>query len=142
MRPYQREVDKLTVVLEDHRKEFFVEPPDQAGDYIGYAEFLGEVKTALVLSNWIEELPEDQLLERFSVQPGDLYRTVENAKWLLHGIERLSPVVAKNREVTSLGAELIERVSKGIKRELLPIVALEGVGRARGRKMFNAGFQP
>jgi helicase len=44
-------------------------------------------------------------------------------------------------EVTSLGAELIERVSKGIKRELLPIVALEGVGRARGRKIFNAGYQ-
>ncbi len=141
MRPYQREVDKLTVVLEDHRQEFFVEVPEQAGDYIGYAEFLGEVKTALVLNNWIEELPEDQLLERFNVQPGDLYRTVENAKWLLHGIEELAPVVAKNREVTSLGAELVERVSKGIKRELLPIVALEGVGRARGRKLFNAGLQ-
>lgn len=141
MRPYQREVDKLTVVLEDHRQEFFVEVPEQAGDYIGYAEFLGEVKTALVLNNWIEELPEDQLLERFNVQPGDLYRTVDNAKWLLHGIEELAPVVAKNRDVTALGSELVERVSKGIKRELLPIVALEGVGRARGRKIFNAGYQ-
>ncbi len=141
MRPYQREVAKLTVVLEDHRQEFFVEVPEQAGDYIGYAEFLGEVKTALVLNNWIEEMPEDQLLERFNVQPGDLYRTVENAKWLLHGIEELSPVVAKNRDVTALGSELVERVSKGIKKELMPIVALEGVGRARGRKIFNAGYQ-
>jgi helicase len=141
MRPYQREVDKLSLELEDHRQELFVEIPDQTYDYIGYAEFLGEVKTAMVLNSWIDELPEDKIMERFNVQPGDLYRTIENAKWLLHGIEELSPVVAKNREVTALGAELVERVSKGIKKELLPIVALEGVGRVRGRTIFNSGYR-
>jgi helicase len=141
MRPYQREMDKLAVVTEDHKQELFVEIPDQWSDHIGYAEFLGEVKTAMVMNNWIEELPEEKILERFNVQPGDLYRTIENAKWLLHAIEELSPVVAKNKEVTALANELVERVSKGIKRELLPIVALEGVGRVRGRKIFNAGYQ-
>ena len=40
-----------------------------------------------------------------------------------------------------LTSELVERVSKGIKKELLPIVQLEGVGRVRGRIMFNAGYQ-
>lgn len=141
MRPYQREIDKLSIVTEDHKQEFFIESPDQWSDQIGYAEFLGEVKTALVMNNWIEELPEDKLMERFSVQPGDLYRTIENAKWLLHATEELSPVVAKNREVSALSHELVERVSKGIKKELLPIVALEGVGRVRGRIIFNAGYQ-
>ena len=38
-------------------------------------------------------------------------------------------------------AELIKRVAKGIKKELLPIVKLQGVGRVRGRIMYNAGFQ-
>jgi len=141
MRPYQREMDKLTVVTEDHKQELFVEIPDQWDDNIGYAEFLGAVKTAMVLNNWIEELPEEQILQRFSVQPGDLYRTIENAKWLLHATEELSPVVAKNKDVTRLSSELVERVSKGIKRELMPIVALEGVGRVRGRIIFNAGYQ-
>ncbi len=141
MRPYQREMDKLAVITEDHKQELFVEIPDQWGDHIGYADFLGEVKTAIVVNNWIEELPEEKILERFNVQPGDLYRTIENAKWLLHAIEELSPVVAKNREVTALANELVERVSKGIKRELMPIVSLEGVGRVRGRIIFNAGFQ-
>ncbi len=141
MRPYQREMDKLAVITEDHKQELFVEIPDQWGDHIGYADFLGEVKTAIVVNNWIEELPEEKILERFNVQPGDLYRTIENAKWLLHAIEELSPVVAKNREVTTLANELVERVSKGIKRELMPIVSLEGVGRVRGRIIFNAGFQ-
>jgi helicase len=95
----------------------------------------------MVMNNWIEELPEEKILERFSVQPGDLYRTIETAKWLLHAIDELSPVVAKNKEVPALSHELVERVSKGIKRELLPIVALEGVGRVRGRIIFNAGYQ-
>ena len=36
---------------------------------------------------------------------------------------------------------MVERVSKGIKKELLPIVKLEGVGRVRGRIMYNAGYQ-
>jgi helicase len=35
----------------------------------------------------------------------------------------------------------VERVSKGIKKELLPIVHLEGVGRVRGRIIYNAGYQ-
>ena len=140
MRPYQREMDKLAVVTEDHKQELFVEIPDQWSEHIAYADFLGEVKTAMVLNNWIEELPEEKILERFSVQPGDLYRTIENAKWLLHAIEELSPVVAKNKEVTTLGNELVERVSKGIKRELMPLVAIEGVGRVRGRIIFNSGY--
>lgn len=141
MRPYQREMDVLAVQSEDHKQELFSEIPDQWGDHIAYAEFLGEVKTAIVMNNWIEELPEEKIIERFSVQPGDLYRTIETAKWLLHAIEELSPVVAKNKDVSALSHELVERVSKGIKRELLPIVALEGVGRVRGRIIFNAGYQ-
>ncbi len=76
------------------------------------------------MNNWIEELPEEKIIERFNVQPGDLYRTIETAKWLLHATDELSPVVAKNKEVSALSHELVERVSKGIKRELLPIVAV------------------
>ncbi|MDR0471408.1 MAG: DEAD/DEAH box helicase [Nitrososphaerota archaeon] len=141
MRPYQREMEKLADTLEEHQQEMLVETPSQR-DYIGYADFLGEVKMAMVLNAWIEETSEDKLLERFNVQPGDLYRTIESAKWLLHAVERLSPIITnKNKEVTELSNELVERVSMGIKRELMPIVALEGVGRVRGRIIFNAGFQ-
>jgi helicase len=141
MRPYQREMEKLAIQTEDHQQELFTTPPDQWRDHIGYAEFLGEIKTAMVMNNWIEELPEEKIIERFNVQPGDLYRTIETAKWLLHATDELSPVVAKNKEVSALSHELVERVSKGIKKELLPIVGLEGVGRVRGRIIFNAGYQ-
>ena len=140
VRPYSRELDDLGVLMEERKDEFFVEVPNEWDDRIAYEELLGEVKTALVLESWIEETSEEKLLERFRVQPGDLYRIIENAKWLLHATHELSRL-AGNKEVLPLATELIERVAKGIKKELVPIVKLQGVGRVRGRIMFNAGFQ-
>jgi len=140
MRPYSREFDKLGVLMEEHREEFLTHIPSEFDDQIGYQEFLGEVKTAMVLKSWIEEASENLLIEQFQVQPGDLYRTIENAKWLLYATHEIAKLFG-NKAVLPLASELIERVAKGIKRELVPIVKLEGVGRIRGRIMYNAGFQ-
>ena len=140
MRPYSHELDEMAVLMEEHREEFLVEVPNEWDDHIAYEEFLGEIKTAVVLKSWIEETNEDTLIERFRVQPGDLYRTIENAKWLLHATHELATLLG-NKDVLPLAFELIERVSKGIKKELLPIVKLEGVGRVRGRIIYNAGYK-
>jgi helicase len=140
MRPYSQELDEIALVLEAHREELLVDVPNEWGDRVSYEGFLGELKTALVLSSWIEEASEDALIEKFRVQPGDLYKTIENAKWLLHAIRELSNLFG-NKETLPLSDELMERVAKGIKRELLPIVKLEGIGRVRGRILFNSGFR-
>jgi helicase len=140
MRPYSRELDKIAVLMEEHKDEFFTEIPNEWSDQIAYEEFLGEIKTAMVLKSWIEEMSEEMLLEQFRVQPGDLYRTIENAKWLLHAAHELARLLG-NKEILPLAFELRERVAKGIKKELLPIVKLEGVGRVRGRIMHNAGYK-
>ncbi len=140
IRPYSRELDELAVLMENHKDELFVEVPDNWDNRISYEEFLGEVKTAIVLKNWIEETSEEKLLEQFRVQPGDLYRIIENAKWLLHATHELGRLVG-NKDVLPLASELIERVAKGIKKELVPIVKLQGIGRVRGRIMYNAGYQ-
>ena len=140
MRPYSQELDEIALALEVHREELLVNVPNEWGDRVSYEESLGELKTALVLSSWIEEASEDALIEKFRVQPGDLYKTIENAKWLLHAIRELSNLFG-NKETLPLSDELMERVAKGIKRELLPIVKLEGIGRVRGRILFNSGFR-
>jgi helicase len=114
--------------------------PNEWDDHIAYEEFLGEIKTAVVLKSWMEEMSEEMLLERFRAQPGDLYRTIENAKWLLHATHELGRLLG-NKEILPLASELIERIAKGIKKELLPIVILKGVGRVRGRIMYNAGYK-
>lgn len=139
MRPYSRELDKITILAENHKEELFVEIPNPWDDNVAFQEFLGEFKTALILKNWIEEESEDTLIEQFNIQPGDLYRTIENAKWLLHATTELSKLLG-SKKIPSMASKLNERVSKGIKSELLPIVKLEGIGRIRGRILHNNGY--
>lgn len=140
MRPYSKEINETALLMEEHRREFFTEIPTQFGDQTGYEEFLGEVKTAMIMKGWIEEATEEQILDRFNVQPGDLFRIIENAKWLLHATHELSLLLG-DKEINPLSAELEERVSKGIRKELFPLVKLEGVGRTRGRIMYNIGLK-
>ncbi|MEM2459633.1 MAG: helix-hairpin-helix domain-containing protein, partial [Candidatus Bathyarchaeia archaeon] len=135
-----KELDDVAVFMEEHREEFMIPPPDEWSDRIAYEEFLGEVKTAMVLKAWIEEVSEDEIIGRFGVQPGDLYRVIENAKWLLYATTELASLFDA-RSIQPLALELIERVEKGVKRELLPIVRLEGIGRVRGRILYNAGYK-
>ena len=140
LRPYASELDKIEVFMEEHREEFLIDAPNEWEDRINYEEFLGEIKTAMVLKAWIEETSEDEIIEKFSVQPGDLYRTIEIAKWLLYATHELAALFG-NKSALPLALEVMERVEKGVRKELLPIVKLEGVGRIRGRMMYNAGYK-
>jgi len=140
LRPYTQEIDQVAVFMEEHKEEFLMDIPDEWEDRIAYEELLGEVKTAMVLKGWVEEMSEDQTIERFRVQPGDLYRTIQNAKWLLHATHELA-LLFGNKQVRPQTLRLMERIEKGVKKELLPIVKLEGVGRVRGRILYNAGYK-
>jgi helicase len=140
LRPYTREQDEIAVFLEEHKRELIVAPPDEYQDSIAYEQFLGEVKTAMTLDEWIEEVSEDQMIEKFRVQPGDLYRTIENAKWLLYATHELTQLFG-NKQMLPQILEVKRRVEKGVKKELLSLVKLEGVGRVRGRIIYNAGYK-
>jgi helicase len=140
MRPYREEIEDLSIKVEQYREEFFVPPPNEWDDRVEFEEYLGELKTALILNAWIEETTEEQLFEKFHVQPGDLYRIIESGKWLLHATQELAEL-QRDRELKQLIEELNERISKGIKKELLPIVKLEGIGRVRGRILYNSGYK-
>jgi helicase len=140
LRPYTQEIDQVAIFMEEHKEELLVDVPDEWEDRIAYEELLGEVKTAMVLKGWIEEMSEDQAIEKFRVQPGDLYRTNQNAKWLLHATHELA-LLFGNKRVRPQTLRLMERIEKGVKKELLPIVKLEGAGRVRGRILYNAGYK-
>jgi helicase len=119
MRPYGEEIEIIAVQAEQHREELFIQPPNEWDDQFAFQEYLGELKTALILKAWIEENSEEKLMDKYRVQPGDLYRIIENGKWLLHAVQELAGLL-KEKELLPLISELNERVSKGIKKELLP----------------------
>jgi len=140
IRPSSGDIDEIALFVDEHRDEFMFDVPDEFGDRIEFEEFLGEVKTAMVLKAWIEEYSEEQIIELFGVEPGDLYYLTETAKWLLYSSYELAKLFGYKSLLPNL-AELMERVEHGVKAELLPLVRLDGVGRVRARILCNAGLR-
>ena len=140
LRPYSREIDNLALFVDEHREEFMFEVPDEWTDRITYEEFLGEAKLAWVMNAWIEETSEDEAIEKFRVQPGDLYRLIATSKWLLYASHELASLF-NHKDLLPHLAELMERTEKGVKAELLPLVRLERIGRVRARILYNSGLK-
>ncbi len=140
LRPYSREIDELALFVDQHGSEFMFPVPSEWEDHIAFEEFLGEAKLAWVLESWIAETSEDEMIGKFTVQPGDLYRTIDSAKWLLHASHELARLF-KHKDILPSLSEVMQRVQKGVKRELLPLVRLEGIGRVRARILYNANLK-
>jgi helicase len=96
------------------------------------------LKTALVLSDWTEELGDAMICERYGINPGDIYSFVESVQWLVHATARLSARFAPHLAGPIRDMEV--RARSGVKAELLPLVALRGIGRVRARRLFNNGI--
>jgi len=140
LRPYSKEMDVLQFFVEDHQDEFMFDLPAIYQDRLAFEEFLGEAKLAWVLKTWMNETTEDEMIERFSVQPGDLYRLISTSKWLLHASHELASLF-QHKDLLPHLAKLTVRIEKGVKPELLPLVKLEGIGRARARVLYNSGLR-
>jgi len=140
LRPYSSEMDNLQFFIEDHQDEFMFDLPDPWMDRIAFEEFLGEAKLSLVMKSWMDETSEDEMIEKYKVQPGDLYHLISTAKWLIHASHELA-LLFKHKDLLPHLARLTVRIEKGVKPELLPLAALDGVGRARARILFDSGFR-
>jgi helicase len=139
-RPRGSEMDKLGIMAESQSDEIMGYVPNQFEDPIAYDEFLSELKASLVLSDWISEFTEDQILETRKVEPGDLLRLVQGTEWLVFAAQELARLFG-HKDLLANMEMLRVRVSKGVKPELVKLVGLEGVGRVRARMMYNAGLK-
>ena len=138
LRPRRNDMDAVESFLEEHRSELTTHIAG-GGDYIDYESLLGEVKTAMVLEDWIKEASESDLLNRYSVAPGDRYSAVHNADWLLYSAHELARVMSIEEPRAHL-RRLRDRVRYGVTERLLPLVRLKGIGRVRARVLYNSGF--
>lgn len=104
----------------------------------GTEDDLSFLKTACLLQDWCEEVPHETIEERFQVGPGDIRLRIDTSKWLLHAFTELSRLLRP--EWTKELAQLGNRLEHGIRKELLPLVALKNVGRRFGRVLHAAGY--
>jgi helicase len=141
--PRRGEDEMLELFAREHEGEFMCQVPEFYGgeaDGITYEEFLSEVKCARVLYEWINETSEEGILEVHKVEPGDILRMVDTAKWLLHATYELANLFG-HKDLYAITRELQIRCAKGVKAELVQLVELDGVGRGRARALFNAGYR-
>ena len=138
LRPRRRDAEAVESFVAEHQDEFACRIPSD-GDFVDYEQFLGEVKTAMVLNAWVEETSESDLLKQFSVQPGDRYSAVQSAEWLLYASHELLRVLDLPEHRRHL-RQLRDRVKYGVKKRLLPLVRLRGIGRVRASVLYNSGF--
>jgi len=129
------ELESLSQKIED---ELILTPNDLPMLQDVYT-FYATLKTMSLWSRWIDEDREESMCDDFNVGPGDIYRHVESAGWLLHAAGQIAELLHFKKMTFDLEA-LRLRVRYGIKEELLELASLEGVGRVRARVLFKHGY--
>ncbi len=133
-RLYVRNTDRpqLERMIGEHEADLWLPlPPDEDA----VEEYFRAIKTAMLLTDWTDELPDARICERYAVGPGDVYGMVESVNWLLHATAELSRMFVPAFHVQIREYEIC--MKNGIRRELLPLVRLRGIGRVRARRLFN-----
>jgi len=126
------DIPALGRMSDAHAGELWQDPPE---DEEGEERYYRALKTTMLLSDWTDELPDAKICERYNVGPGDIFGMVESVNWLLHASSELSRMFAPAFHVNIRDYEICMR--NGIRRELLPLVRLRGIGRVRSRRLFN-----
>jgi helicase len=118
---------------QDAAKHLLPDDLDDSEDAQSYA------KTAYLLADWVEETTLQSLEEKYGIGPGDIRMRIDTAGWLLHAFRELARALQPNlqKPLSQLGL----RLSHGVKKELLPLLDLAGIGRIRARKLSNSGFK-
>jgi helicase len=124
----KKDYDEVSVLLQERRDELLYD----VSEYDCSRSFWALVE-------WVEETGERAMGDRLGVEPGDMHRMVETGQWLAYAICEIAKLAGREDLLAEL-AGLRTRIRYGIKEELMPLVALEGVGRVRARALYSAGF--
>ncbi|MBI4009962.1 MAG: ATP-dependent DNA helicase, partial [Candidatus Aenigmarchaeota archaeon] len=132
-----KDMEELEQFLLRNRSSILEEIPEEFD--VEFDDFIKSVKMAMILGGWINEMSEEQILSRFNVAPGELVSRLRNVDWLLYALHEVALLDGYRDMLTPL-RKLRVRTKYGIREELIPLVKLEGIGRARARKLFRAGL--
>jgi helicase len=116
-------------IAEKYGGDLLLDLPDITSEE--YNWFLSDLKTAMLVQDWIEEISEDKIITKYNVGPGDIHNIVEMASWILYASREFARMY--NFECISEINDLILQVQYGCKKELLNLVSLKGIGRVRAR---------
>jgi len=74
-----------------------------------------------------------------AIEPGDIHRIVEVSNWLISSIFEIAKLLGRADLLPTIFS-LQNRIKHGIKAELVPLVQIKDIGRARARSLYSAGI--
>lgn len=136
MFPKKGDTERLEALAEEYGELLLIRPPD---DYDEMEYFISDLKTAELVMNWMEEMDEETLTDVMGIGPGDIHARVDSVEWLLYSFVEIALIFRP--EMVKGMRPLLTRVQYGIRDELMDLVSLKGVGRARARILYNNGIK-
>jgi helicase len=148
LRVRRGELDDYLELVLDNWDYLLIKPPltkdeIENGEYEEreLEDYLSTIKTSVMLLEWADEVSEDELYRKYDVGPGDLRVYSDLMNWLASAVARLASTLGMKKHAERLEV-LRWRLTYGVREELIELVVnLEGVGRARARALYNAGFR-
>lgn len=110
--------------------------PPWADEY----ELLRALKAGIILRDWIEEVREDTIVERYGIGIGDIAVLTDLAQWLLYASGVVCDTVGLREHARRLSI-LSKRVESGVREDALELVQVKWVGRVRARKLISSGIK-
>ena len=137
MYPRKKDEDRLAAVLQEWEDRMLVDTfePD---DY-QYEFFLGDLKTACLVEDWISEVDEDTITDSFGIGPGDIRSRVDMMDWLIYAMGEIA--VLFHPEYVKNLRNMLTRVRYGVRKELMELVSFKGVGRVKARILYDRGIR-
>ena len=137
--PWLRVPKKAEPLIWEELNERANELPFKQEKLLFEPDSLNKFFSALMLEQWINERREQDLLKDFGVAPGALFGKNMIIEWLAYSTIELSKVLGLDHHLIPTN-RLSKRVKYGVREELLALVELKGIGRARARKLYRAGI--
>ncbi|MDO5852680.1 MAG: DEAD/DEAH box helicase [Thermoplasmata archaeon] len=137
MYPKKGDTERLRIADEMYGESLLVDPDDTEG-YMPEL-FDSDLKVALLVKDWIDEVPEEMITDGMGIGPGDIRSKVDMMDWIVYAMGEVAYIF--NPPAVRRIKPLTVRIRYGVKEELTDLVSLRGVGRSRARALFKAGFR-
>jgi helicase len=124
----KQDIQEFSILFYNNYDEFFFD-----------ADITSCTRSLWSLYEWINESTEKRIHEKTGIEPGDVHRIVEVSNWLVTSLFKIAELLERN-DLLPILFSLENRIKHGIRRELVPLVQIKDIGRARARALYSAGI--
>ncbi len=136
LKPYFKPPSALQNTLQEKLQSDYEELNLNVEELTDDWEITEKYFTQLILSDWINEISEQELIDKYNILPGILHNKITIAQWIAYAISEIAEIKQLNI-VRKLANKLEKRLESGIKEDLLLLVELPNIGRIRARKLMS-----